>query len=344
MTQVFNFISIGTILSKVTSELIITIRPNWNHKFLRSYFCEKFGLPSTTRISEKEFISVLYCLLFIRIDVDNPTLRLQIENLLRSCTLPKGFQEIVKFLPLGGTIYQFKSHQVRFVLSDEFVEFIRNGLKNQSLTMDVSEMSRHLNSNSHSIKETFNSTFLLSQGKGFVINSYFSSKDLNVSLNGPDFVLNLCTKSPEINCGLALSIIFGFTCESNSDTDKFFGIVAEAGLSDSDLNISARTSFDYLLRDYKKSSSASGNTTVMNNPINESKRDIVQDFNSSQSLLSDNIVRTFKSKTKLLENASSNLETSKIEALNLLCLKAFSSLMKIYENEFKKLKVSGVHS
>lgn len=341
MTQVLNFISIGTILSKVTSELVITIRPNWNHKFLRSYFCEKFGLPSTTRISEKEFISVLYCLLFIRIDVDNPTLRLQIENLLVSCSLPKGFQEIVKFLPLGGTIYQFKSHQVRFIISDEILDYIKDGLKTQSLTMDVSEMSRHLNSNAHSIKEAFNSTFLLSQSKNFVINSYFSVNHSSESLSGTDFVLNLSTKSPEINCGLALSIIFGFTCDSNSDIDKFFGIVAEAGLSVADLNISARTSFEYLLKDYKKGSGTSGNTTVINNNSSNESFNITKNPNSSQSRLSDNIVRAFKSKTKNLEENSMTLETNKIDSLNSLCLNSFLSLMKVYNHEFEKLRISG---
>jgi len=344
MSKVLNFISIESIQSKVKQEVIITIRPNWNHKFLKSFFCEKFNLPSTTRISEKEFVAALYCLLFIRIDSDNPDYRLKLENLLRSCLLPRGFQDIVKFLPLGGTLYQFKSHQVRFVLSKEFVDSIKAGIDTQSLTYELSELSRHLSSNQNSIKESFNYNFLTSEGKYFILNSYFSKSTTTSVFNESDFVLNLCTKSPELTCGIALSIIFGFTCETDSDIDKFLGIVAESGMSFSDLNVNARLSFDYFLRDNKKNGSHSGPNNVFN--VSDSGKDMSPILNSlsTQSFLPpNNIVRKFISKNILPKGSMDKVETVRHDEINSLYLSNLLMLMKVFKKDLEKLGIAGIN-
>jgi hypothetical protein len=343
MSKVLNFISVESISSKVKQEVIVTIRPNWNHKYLKSFFCEKFNLPSTTRISEKEFIAALNCLLFIRIDSDNPDYRLKLENLLRSCLLPKGFQDIVKFLPLGGTLYQFKSHQVRFVLSDELVDSIKTGIETQSLTYELSELSRHLSSNQNAIKESFNYNFLTSEGKYFILNSYFSKNTFSKVFNESDFVLNLCTKSPELTCGIALSIIFGFTCEADSDIDSFLGIVAESGMSVSDLNVNARLSFDYFLRDNKKGGPTFGLDNVTN--VSNSGKDSSPILNSpsTQSFSPpNNIVRKFISKTLLPKGSMDRRETDRDRELNSLCLSTLLMWMKVFKNDLEKLGIVGI--
>jgi len=239
------------IKSKLNIGLRIIIKPNWKWKVLRSYFYELSNLPSSARVGEDSFVLLFHCMMLVRLGAGDVNARVKIENILGSLRIPKGFNDVISYLPLGGMLYQFKTFQIEFVLEEKLVTNLLEKLENGSLAFVLNELSRQLKVSRYSHHDSFNRSILSSQGKHFTLSSFFCGKAI-LSEKPQSFVLNLSTRSSEITAGLALAIIFGFTeSESDnvySDLSRLIGIVAEAELSDNDLDHATRLSFMYLLK------------------------------------------------------------------------------------------------
>jgi len=246
------------IRSILDQNLKIVISPKWRWKVLKSYFYELSNLPSSARVSEDGFVLLFHCMLLVRIGSGDLNDREKIENILKSIRIPKGFNDVISYLPLGGMLYQFKSFQIEFVIDEDLVKSLLSKLKDGSLAFVLNELSRQLKSSHYSHHESFNVSLLTSQGKHFTLSSFFCGKAI-LSEKPQSYVLNLSTRSSEITTGLALAIIFGFSefaplkqldAEKYlvSDLSRIVGIVAEAELSDHDLDHATRLSFIYILR------------------------------------------------------------------------------------------------
>jgi len=189
-------------------------------------------------------------MMLVRLGAGDVSVRVKIENILGSLRIPKGFNDVISFLPLGGMLYQFKTFQIEFVLDEKLVTNLIEKLEDGSLAFKLNELSRQLKSSRYSHHESFNRSILTSQGKHFTLSTFFCGKAI-LSEKPQSFVLNLNTRSSEITSGLALAIIFGFTefgsDDVYSDLSRLVGIVAEAELSDHDLDHATRLSFIYLL-------------------------------------------------------------------------------------------------
>jgi hypothetical protein len=246
------------IRSKLSKNLRIVIKPNWRSKVLKSYFYELSNLPSSARVGEDSFVLLFYCMLLVRIGAGSLNDREKIENILKSIRIPRGFHEIMSYLPLGGMLYQFKSFQIEFSVDEDLVKSLIRKLEDGSLAFMINDLSRQLKSSRHASHESFNPSLLTSQGKHFNLSSFFCGK-ASLSEKPQSYLLNLSSRSSEITSGLALAIIFGFiepideqaslnTNITVSDLSQIIGIVAEAELSDHDLDHATRLSFMYLLR------------------------------------------------------------------------------------------------
>jgi len=247
MSYVNSFISTTSIRSKISNDLKIILRPNWSWSALKPYFCELSRLPSSVRLDESCFALVFYCLLFVRVDTSDAEMSRRIENLLRAVQIPKGFQDLVRYLPLGGTIHQYKTFQIRFILDEKLVTSLRDKLESGDLAFTINELSRHLNSVKDSSSESFNPSLLTCINKHFNLCSFFCVNVYQSNEKTPNFVLNLSSRSPDLTVGSALAVIFGFTDDTNSDLEKMIGVVAEAELSYHDLNATTRSAFIFIL-------------------------------------------------------------------------------------------------
>lgn len=247
MSYVNSFISTTSIRSKISNDLKIILRPNWSWTALKPYFCELSKLPSSVRLDESCFALVFYCLLFVRVDTSDAEMSRRIENLLRAVQIPKGFQDLVRYLPLGGTIHQYKTFQIRFIIDEKLVTSLRDKLESGELAFTINELSRHLNSVKDSSSESFNPSLLTCINKHFNLSSFFCVNVYRSEEKTPNFVLNLSSRSPDLTAGSALAVIFGFTDDTGSDLEKMIGVVAEAELTYHDLNATTRSAFIFLL-------------------------------------------------------------------------------------------------
>jgi len=282
-----NFLSISKIDNLINSELVINIRPSWDKTVILPYFIQKSGLNSNSRLGHHEFMAVFNCLLFLRVNSDNFELKLKIENLLRNASLPAGFQNLIKHLPLSGSMYRIKDNYVKFILDKEIVSNIEKSYKDGSLAKNIGEMSRHLNSTSNARREVFNSNFLTSGNKYFIANSYFQ-KNPQCDLSRANLEFNLNSRTPELDTGVSLALIFGFTCMLDSDLRLLLGIVASTTMKPEDYDVNVINAFEFMLSD--KSLGPSSGVNINSNPSekfnSEGHRQNLKPILRSKSLLS----------------------------------------------------------
>lgn len=244
------FISTTSVESIIKANLVVKICPNWDMVQVLPTLIKKSGLNANTRLGPAEFTAVFYSLVFLRLDSSNIESRFKVEQILRHATLPLGLQSIIRNLPLGGLMYRLKDHQVKFELSNKIVDYVTKSLENGSLAMHISEMSRHLNSTSNARRESFNENFLTSGNKYFILNSFFRKNEEAVSTSSrADLELNLNSRVPDLNIGVSLTFIFGFTCKQEDNLNLLLGIVGRSSLSPSDNNLNVQNAFEFMMSD-----------------------------------------------------------------------------------------------
>jgi hypothetical protein len=244
------FVSTTSVDSIIKASLVVNICPNWDMVQVLPTLIKKSGLNGNTRLGSAEFTAVFYSLVFLRLDSSNIESRFKVEQILRHATLPLGIQSIIRNLPLGGLMYRLKDHQVKFELSNKIVDYVNKSLKNGSLALHISEMSRHLNSNNNARRESFNENFLTSGNKYFILNSFFRKNEESVStLSRADLELNLNSRVPDLNIGVSLTFIFGFTCEQEDNLNLLLGIVGRSSLSPSDNDLNVQNAFEFMMSD-----------------------------------------------------------------------------------------------
>lgn len=291
-----NFLSITKIDTLINSELVINIRPSWDESVILPYLIQKSGLNSNTRLGSHEFMAVFNCLLFLRVNSDNFELRVKIENLLRNASLPAGFQNLIKHLPLNGSMYRIKDNYVKFILDEEIVSYIEKSYKDGSLAKNIGEMSRHLNSTSNARRESFNPNFLNSGSRYFICNSYFQKNYTGSSR--ADLEFNIDSRTPGIDIGTSLALIFGFTCEDDLDLRLLLGVVASTTMQPGDYDVNVINSFEFLLSDKSldPSSGATFNNSLNDNSNSDSKQNEKPSFGYRSLLHNRDVVDNLEDK------------------------------------------------
>jgi len=328
------FISTNNVESIIKANLVVDVCPNWDMVQVLPTLIKKSGLHANTRLGSLEFTAAFYSLVFLRLDSNNIESRFKVEQILRHATLPLGLQSIVRNLPLGGLMYRLKDHQVKFQLSKKIVEYIDKSLEDGSLARNISEMSRHLNSYSNSRRESFNENFLTSGSKYFILNSFFRKNEESGSTSSrTDLELNLNSRVPDLNIGVSLTFIFGFTCKQEDNLNLLLGIVGRSSLSPSDNNLNVQNAFEFMLSD-------SGSDTTSGTQINNISSINSDSLDTKKSLKPEN---RYKSLLKTSDVVGKNIESLfRYKSVNLFIEKLVRKILSevLSENRIDKSSLS----
>jgi hypothetical protein len=321
------FISSTNVESIIKNSLVVKICPSWDMGQVLPTLLKKSGLNANVRLGSAEFTAIFYSLVFLRLDSSNIESRFKVEQILRHATLPLGLQSIIRNLPLGGLMYRLKDHQVKFELSKFIIDYIEESLKDGSLALHVSEMSRHLNSSSNARRESFNENFLTSGNKYFILNSFFRKNEESVSTSSrTDLELNLNSRMPDLNIGVSLTFIFGFTCKQEDDLNLLLGIVGRSSLSPSDNNLNVQNAFEFMMSD-------SGSDTTSGIQSNNMSRTNLDSLDIKKSLKPDGKYNSLLNSSDVV---SKNVDSLfKYKSINLLIEKLVRKILSEVLNESK---------
>lgn len=194
------------------------------------FLCEKVRLQQNSKIKPEHFRSVFFALLYVRI-FPKSEIGSNILAMFSHLYVPYGFQKSISFIPLRGQLYNIKGTSLSFSLHKEVIEYIEVNYENGNLLSNLSYLSRELGTNKNALKNRFDEKLMLGTSQGFILNSFMSYEGIVPKLGAVPQSMYVSHATPEVNVSLAISLLFGLHCKSQS-AHSFIGLAGCIGIVD----------------------------------------------------------------------------------------------------------------
>jgi len=191
------------------------------------FLCEKVRLQQNSKIKPEHFKSVFLALLYVRM-FPKTEIGSNILAMFTHLYVPYGFQKSISFIPLRGQLYNIKGTSLTFSLHDEVIKYVEVNHENGNLLSNLSYLSRELGTNKNALKNRFDERLMLGTSQGFILNSFLSYDGVIPKLGAVPQKMYVSHATPEVNVSLAISLLFGLHCKSQS-AHSFIGLAGCIG-------------------------------------------------------------------------------------------------------------------
>jgi len=227
------------------------------------FLCEKVRLQQNSKIKSEHFKSVFFALLYVRM-FPKSEIGSNILAMFTHLYIPYGFQKSISFIPLRGQLYNIKGTSLSFSLHDEVTKYIEVNYENGNLLSNLSYLSRELSTNKNALKNRFDEKLMLGTSQGFILNSFLSYEGVIPKLGAVPQKMYVSHATPEVNVSLAISLLFGLHCKSQS-AHSFIGLAGCIGSVEFDEQSflhNVRMSIELLFKGEGKGKSADNNESA----------------------------------------------------------------------------------
>lgn len=246
----------ASLKSFVKYPIVLTI-PNLFSLFDNHFSCfsSRINLFSSSKVDSKSFFSMFVYLMLIRLQPHTEKGK-RFISLANSFRYPRGFQNAVKLIPLGGYFFSVRGVQISVVLDDSYFQDVLSDMKENELLSSLSFLSKELNNGRNTLHECFDDVGMLSRSQNFMFSSFFV-KETGLS------VLHINDLHPSMTMGSAFSFIFKMRVDESGvpSLSLLSGCIASISLDDQHLYANEREAIEIIFhfKVNKKVSSESSN-------------------------------------------------------------------------------------